>query len=116
MKVYRRMIAKLLALSVLLTMFGLNAHAGGVGAKNPFGVSTPDGIANEVVGASFESRRILLRDFTTETPYRVALSASITLLDGSKGSLEDVLLGDIVAIKLDSKTGDIRDLAVIAQH
>ncbi len=109
MNTYSRMIAKLLALGALLTVFGLNANAAGAGS--------PGDLTGEVVGANFGSRLLVIGDYTTtEKRYRVALSSKITLVDGSKGALEDVLLGDEVLVKLDSKTGDIRDLSVISQH
>ena len=108
MNAYIRMIAKILTLGVLLTAFGINAHAAGVRKQAD--------IIGEVVGTKFESRHIFLGDYETEKRYRVALSAKITLLDGSKGTLEDVDAGDEVRVTLDGNTGDIRGLAVISQH
>lgn len=108
MKVYSRMIAKLLALGVLLTAFSLNAQAAGVRQQGD--------ITGRVVATKFTTRHIVVADLATEKRYRVALAASITLLDGSKGALEDVLLDDSVIVKLDSITGDIVDLSVVAQY
>lgn len=105
----RRKTAKLLALGMLLAACGLNAHAIGAGEQGQ--------MTGEVVGQALASRHIVVENYTTKaTRFRVALSAKITLLNGAKGALEDVLLGDEVLVKLDSKTGDIRDLSVIAQH
>lgn len=108
MKTYSKTIAKLTTLGVLLTVFGINAHANDVRERGA--------ITGEVVATDFDSRRIVLEQYPAEIRYRVALGASISLLQGSKGALEDVLLGDIVSVKLDGNTGDIRDLAVVAKQ
>lgn len=108
MNAYIRMITKVVSLGVLLVTIPLSAHAGDVRSQ--------DNMTGEVKGTKFESRHIYIGQYEAHQRYRVALSASITLLDGSKGALEDVMLGDGVQVKLDSNTGDIRDLSVIWKH
>ncbi len=108
MNAYVRMMAKILSLGALLTTFAFNAHA--------VDVRSQDNMTGEVVGTKFKSRHIYIGDHDTPKRYRVALAAKVTLLDGSKGALEDVMLGDGVQVKLDGQTGDIRDLSIIWQH
>ncbi|MGI9288833.1 MAG: hypothetical protein ACR2P1_25865 [Pseudomonadales bacterium] len=108
MNAYIKMITKVLSLGVLLATFALNAHAADVRSQ-------ADTTA-QVVGKNFGSRHLSLRYYQTEKSYRVALAAKVTLLDGSRGSFEDVLMGDEVVVKLDEETDDIKDLHVISQN
>lgn len=105
----RRKAAKLFALGAILAMFGPYAQAAGDHPQRH--------MTGLVVGQALASRQIDVQDHRPgPVRFRVALSATITLLDGAKGRLEDVLLGDEVTLKLDSETGDIRHLSVISQH
>ncbi len=105
MNAYIKTMAKQIIASVLLAAFALSSHA-----------ATRDVTTGEVRGTDFVSRSLSISDSVVEKSYRVALSATVILLDGGKGVLEEVNLGDIIVLELDRETGDIQKLSVVAQN
>lgn len=108
MKKLTRKSVKLSLLTLVLTAFAFSASGADKHMQTSF--------TGVVAGRAIDGRTILVKQAETSKPYRVGLAAKIRLLDGSKGTFDDLLGGDTVDIKLDSNTGDIRDITVIAQY
>ena len=110
MKKLTRKSVKLSLLTLVLTAFAFSASGADKHMQTSF--------TGEVAGRAIDGRTIIVKHAETSKskPYRVALAAKIRLLNGSKGTFDDLLGGDTVAIKLDRNTGDIRDITITAQY